>query len=391
MDRLVWQRERLERSERATSWLDIGPDSEENRGHNMHPSGGSYMRGNSLCYLSSSSSSSSSSQMPVNDHNSFSLVHNSTDSNSNNLANEWPPNSPADSDFGSSLSALAASNSAQPPFLHSPLLRSTSDNLNHPVDPSLSTTFNQSHSFSRPPKGAQLPDPSQYPDTYGLRSRLASSVPALTTDSASSSTRSSAAYTNSTIGLPLANEHNLIHVVSSGEEEPHGITPHDETVDSQHLFAAKESNSLPPPSVPPPPPPPLDVTRQSPTRRPSTTRSRSSSMGQNATTSLHSESVRNSACLDMTWESVDERDELGISEDDTDDDHLLTADEDEDEEEERTAAIVIAEMGTGLIVHGDGVAVQSLQVQPGMFSTVFPPACLIRLSIRHYSSSHWIV
>jgi len=69
----------------------------------------------------------------------------------------------------------------------------------------------------------------------------------------------------------------------------------------------------------------------------------------------------------MGWQAVDERDEVGFTEDETDDEHLLSdADEDEVErEEERTSAAVIAEEGRGLIVHGSDVPVVHLQIQPG--------------------------
>jgi hypothetical protein len=69
----------------------------------------------------------------------------------------------------------------------------------------------------------------------------------------------------------------------------------------------------------------------------------------------------------MGWQTVDERDEVGASEEETDDDPGLGVDEDEDEEkeEERTSAIIIVEQGRGLIVTGDGMPIAQLQVQPG--------------------------
>jgi hypothetical protein len=72
----------------------------------------------------------------------------------------------------------------------------------------------------------------------------------------------------------------------------------------------------------------------------------------------------------MGWQTVDERDEVGLlSEEDSDDEPGLgddLDDEDEEREEERTAAIVIAEEGRGLIVRGDGIPLVQLQVEPGM-------------------------
>ncbi|EEB93472.1 hypothetical protein MPER_07863 [Moniliophthora perniciosa FA553] len=68
----------------------------------------------------------------------------------------------------------------------------------------------------------------------------------------------------------------------------------------------------------------------------------------------------------MTWQTVDERDEMGVSEEETDEDPLMTEDEyDEDVEEERTSAVVVAEEGRGLIVQGGSLPVSQLQVQPG--------------------------
>jgi len=72
----------------------------------------------------------------------------------------------------------------------------------------------------------------------------------------------------------------------------------------------------------------------------------------------------------MGWQTVDERDEVGLlSEEETDDEPGLPDDlDDEDEEEkeeERTAAILVAEEGRGLIVRGDGIPILQLQVEPG--------------------------
>ena len=71
--------------------------------------------------------------------------------------------------------------------------------------------------------------------------------------------------------------------------------------------------------------------------------------------------------LDLSWQPVDERDEVElISDADSEDTDLEVDDLPEGErEEERTSAIVIAEEGRGLIVRGDGVAVVDLVVQPG--------------------------
>ncbi|KAF5368346.1 hypothetical protein D9758_002424 [Tetrapyrgos nigripes] len=100
-------------------------------------------------------------------------------------------------------------------------------------------------------------------------------------------------------------------------------------------------------------------------------RSRSSSISNGI--SLHppdhtSPKLRHQASFDMSWQAVDERDEAGLSEDDTDYDPLLSEDEydgDELQEEERTSAVVVAEEGRGLIVQGSNMSVSQLQIQPG--------------------------
>jgi hypothetical protein len=75
--------------------------------------------------------------------------------------------------------------------------------------------------------------------------------------------------------------------------------------------------------------------------------------------------------LDLSWQPVDERDEVElVSDADSEDTDMevedLPEEEQEEQEEERTSAIVIAEEGRGLIVRGDGLAVADLVVQPGM-------------------------
>jgi hypothetical protein len=76
--------------------------------------------------------------------------------------------------------------------------------------------------------------------------------------------------------------------------------------------------------------------------------------------------------LDLSWQPVDERDEVElISDPDTEDTDLEVEDDSEVHEEERTSAIVIAEEGRGLIVRGDGLAVADLTVHPGATHVLF--------------------
>ena len=76
--------------------------------------------------------------------------------------------------------------------------------------------------------------------------------------------------------------------------------------------------------------------------------------------------------LDLSWQPVDERDEVElISDPETEDTDLEVEDVSEEHEEERTSAIVIAEEGRGLIVRGDGLAVADLAVHPGTTHVLF--------------------
>lgn len=112
---------------------------------------------------------------------------------------------------------------------------------------------------------------------------------------------------------------------------------------------------------------PIDQTRWSQSysgsirSRSSLVRSNSSSGHENSTSSFQQKQC------DLSWQPVDERDEVElISDVDTEDTDLEVDDLPEVErDEERTSAIVIVEEGRGLIVRGDGVPVADLVVQPG--------------------------
>jgi hypothetical protein len=70
------------------------------------------------------------------------------------------------------------------------------------------------------------------------------------------------------------------------------------------------------------------------------------------------------------WDAVDERDEFGLTTDESETDGDVEEEEDDEgddiDDHDRTAAIVIAEEGRGLIVNGDGSNVLSLSVPAGM-------------------------
>jgi hypothetical protein len=113
---------------------------------------------------------------------------------------------------------------------------------------------------------------------------------------------------------------------------------------------------------------PIDQSRWSESY-PTSIRSRSSSLGNNLSNNGHDNgppNLQQKPSYDMGWQTVDEKDEVAMSEEETDDDHHL-GDEDEvgEKEEERTSAVVIAEEGRGLIVHGDNLPITQLHVQPG--------------------------
>lgn len=102
-------------------------------------------------------------------------------------------------------------------------------------------------------------------------------------------------------------------------------------------------------------------------------RSNSSSGHDNSTSSIQQKAG------DLSWQPVDERDEVElVSDADTEDTDFQVDDLPEDEqEEERTSAIVIAEEGRGLIVRGEGVAVADLVVQPGECQVYLLPSLIL--------------
>ncbi|TFK30624.1 hypothetical protein FA15DRAFT_676905 [Coprinopsis marcescibilis] len=109
----------------------------------------------------------------------------------------------------------------------------------------------------------------------------------------------------------------------------------------------------------------------------SSARSRSSSIGNNSNGFGHDMSgavpavppLQQKPSYDIMWRPADERDEVGMSEEETDDEPVA---DDVDssfpgllEEEERTSAAVVAEEGRALIVHAENTPVVQLQPQPG--------------------------
>ncbi|KAI0004297.1 hypothetical protein BJV74DRAFT_439824 [Russula compacta] len=246
-----------------------------------------------------------------------------------------------------------------PPLPSSYLARSSSDSDEIPYSES---------SPPRPPfrlpKASPLPDPSQFPDPYPFRPHqyLSSGPPTLSSGGSSiASTRSSAAYTSPGSTLASGDYGNHVHIASNDDDQAIGVgitsddVVHLANQDPSVSTSVSHSRA------------PIDQSRWSHSysasirSRSSLVRSNSSSGHDNSTSS-----IQQKAC-DLSWQPVDERDEVElISDVDTEDTDLEVDDlPEEEQDEERTSAIVIVEEGRGLIVRGDGVAVADLVVQPG--------------------------
>ena len=216
----------------------------------------------------------------------------------------------------------------------------------------------------RLPKASALPDPSQFPDPYPFRPHqyLSSGPPTLSSGGSSiASTRSSAAYTSSGSALASGDYGNHVLIASNDDDQAIGVgitsddVVHLANQDSSVSTSVSQSRA------------PIDQTRWSQSYSGSI-RSRSSLVRSNSSSGHdYSTSSVQQKPLDLSWQPVDERDEVElISDPDTEDTDLEVEDlPEEEQEEERTSAIVIAEEGRGLIVRGDGLAVANLVIQPG--------------------------
>lgn len=258
------------------------------------------------------------------------------------------------------LISPANSNSALKPWsqspAQSPLLRSASEG----APPS-------ECSFARPPKQHMaLPDPAQFPDPYPYRPSLhhLTSLPALSSAGSSSASTRSSAYTSS--GSAFASgDYGHVHVMSGDEEGPIGIGITSDSVVQMLANDAETSSSarslqLSTTAI-------VDQSRWSESLS-TGARSRSSSVSNNPNTSRDSAPrLEQKPSYDMGWQTVDERDEIGLSEDETDEDHGVAYDDDAGVEEERTSAAVIADEGRGLIVAADSMPIVQLQVEIGIF------------------------
>lgn len=205
-----------------------------------------------------------------------------------------------------------------------------------------------------------LPDPSLFPDPYPFRTPHHLASPPALSSAGSSSTRSSA-YTSSGSAM-ISGDYSHVHVASADDDSATtmGLAPdYILTKGDQSPPARRVSQHRNPP----------DQGRWSESYS-SSVRSRSSSLGNNSSGHGHETSppnLKEKPSYDMGW-IVDEKDEVGLSEDETDDDQPLADDHDpvlDEPDEERTSAAVIADEGRGLIIQADNTPIVQLQVQPG--------------------------
>ncbi|KAF9036417.1 hypothetical protein BDZ89DRAFT_1100599 [Hymenopellis radicata] len=283
------------------------------------------------------------------------------------IDNQWTP--PFSTDIRPGLSAnhsesvITLNSPSSPNFLpgqsfHSPLIRSASEG-----ESSFQSNVGRSRSLSRSSKSMLGTDPSQFPDPYPFRPphhHLVSSPPGLSSaDSSSASTRSSA-YASSGSAM-VSGEFSHVHVVSGDDDASVGVGITSDAVVQLLASDALSSSSVQGMQSRAP----IDRTRWSE----GSIRSRSSSIGNTTSSHGHEHYVprlHEKPSFDMGWHTVDERDEVGISEEDTDDDPSLDGDDyDDEDEDDRTSAAVIAEEGRGLIVQGDSVPLSQLSVELG--------------------------
>lgn len=210
-----------------------------------------------------------------------------------------------------------------------------------------------------------LPDPSQFPDPYPLRPSHHHLISPPTLSSAGSSSTRSSAYTSSGSAL-ASSDYSHIHVASGDDDS---TTPAMGLTSESFSHILAKDDQVSPPTRVTQHKPQLDQGRWSESYS-SSVRSRSSSLGNNSSGHGHETSppnLKEKPSYDMGW-IVDEKDEVGLSEEETDDDQPLTDDPDDgidEAEEERTSAAVIADEGRGLIVQADNAPIVQLQVQPG--------------------------
>ena len=243
------------------------------------------------------------------------------------------------------------------------------------------TSFDPTHpqSPSRSPNLQGLPDPSLYPDPYPIRPPhrgQGTSTPTLSSTDSSASTRSSA-YTNSA----RSGDFGHVHVAAPGDDPD---SASDEVLDVARLLARDPASAS---SFSSQSRPPIDNSRWSDLYS-NSVRSRSSS-GPHSKPDILPDSdirpLRTTPSFDMNWQSVDERDEIGLTSEDETDDEPLPEDQEHEDEELPTSAMIIAEEGLGVIVRGDDTPIVQLQVHPGKLALL---TSLIQFRISHCSFNY---
>jgi hypothetical protein len=110
-----------------------------------------------------------------------------------------------------------------------------------------------------------------------------------------------------------------------------------------------------------------DPNRWSSSYSASAPRSRSSSIG-NSYHDVSPPLLSQKQSYDLSWQTVDEKDEIPGSEEETDDEQTLDNlddDSDPNDDPEPTSAVIVAEQGRGLIVDAESVPIFQLQIPPG--------------------------
>lgn len=144
----------------------------------------------------------------------------------------------------------------------------------------------------------------------------------------------------------------------------------DSTVSDSHVYILPPDSPQPPSLRGQPPlPRAQDSSRWSASYSAGDARSRSSSFGNGYTDVSHPPPLSQKPSYDISWQTVDEKDELAISEEETDDEQGLDNVDDDDadgkDDPEPTSAALVAEEGRGLIIQGDSAPVFQIQIQPG--------------------------
>ncbi|KAH0838462.1 hypothetical protein J3R83DRAFT_6774 [Lanmaoa asiatica] len=255
-------------------------------------------------------------------------------------------------------SAAPSPSQAVQSFSRSALARSVSE-----TETSFHYDSSPPRSFARPPKVPSI-DPSHFPDPYPQRlpytrisDRPSSTLPSLSSAGSSSASTRSSAYTSSGSALATS-DHEHVRIVSSEDEEV-GVAVGISSDDVARVLAGEGNTSSAGRT-------PIDQARWS--EYSASIRSRSSSIGLCNTNSIHENGIprlRENPSFDMAWQTVDERDEVGLTSGDETDDFGDDEDGNETNGEERTSAVVVAEEGRGLIVKGDGIPIVQLKVEPG--------------------------